>query len=160
MEIIEGPAVVTLREVPYAGIRTTTGFRGMLAERDRLLTELYGWLGDRPSGPAFLHLHVIDMTGPMDLEVGVTGEFDGYTGRVAPATRPAGRYARLVHVNHSMRANKHLLQWARDEGLELDRHDVATGDAFACRYEELLTDPRTQPRKTLWQVGIAIRLRG
>jgi hypothetical protein len=48
--------------------------------------------------------------------------------------------------------------WAAGQGLTLDRHEAAAGDVFGCRYEAYLTDPRTQPRKTKWEVELAIRL--
>jgi len=32
------------------------------------------------------------------------------------------------------------------------------GDAFACRYEAYLTDYQVEPRKTKWQVDLAIKL--
>lgn len=162
MEIIDGPRVVAMPELPYLGIRVVTPFRGMLAVRDRLLEELYGWLEDQAvtgTGNVFFRLHVIDMEGPMDLEVGMITDrpIDG-DDRVRPATLPAGDYASLTYVNHARRANGMLLNWARDQGLTLDRADVPEGDQFACRYEEYLTDPRTERMKTKWQVRLNIRL--
>ncbi|HEY9336073.1 MAG TPA: GyrI-like domain-containing protein, partial [Kribbella sp.] len=78
--------------------------------------------------------------------------------RVAPGTLPAGRYATLTYRNHSLRANRSLLDWAAAEGLVLDRHESAAGDVFGCRYEAYRTDPRTEPRKTKWAVELGIRL--
>jgi hypothetical protein len=39
------------------------------------------------------------------------------------------------------------------------QEDTPKGEAFGCRYEAYLTDYRTEPRKTKWQVDLAIRLR-
>lgn len=39
-----------------------------------------------------------------------------------------------------------------------DRSDDPNGDRFACRYEAYLTDPRTEPRKTKWEVELNIRV--
>jgi len=51
-----------------------------------------------------------------------------------------------------------MLGWARDNGIEFDRHEQPEGDAFACRYEANLTDPKEEPRKTRWDVELAFRI--
>jgi hypothetical protein len=71
---------------------------------------------------------------------------------------PPGRYASLTYVNHARRANRTLVEWIRDTGLTPDRADTPEGDAFTCRYEVYLTDPRTQRMKTKWLVQLDIRL--
>jgi len=164
MDLLEPPRVVERPERDYLGIRVITPFRGMLSIRNDLIDELDAWLLDRGVGDLglfFLRLHVIDMAGPMDLEVGVmtAGPLDG-EGRVQPATLLAGRYATLTYRNHSLRANRALLDWAAGEGLALDRRDVAEGDQFGCRYEAFRTDPRAEPRKTKWEVELNLRLTG
>jgi len=159
MPIIDGPTIVTRPERPYLGIRTVSPFRGMLAVRDRLMAELYDRPGAGATGNTFLRLHVIDMAGPMDIEVGVlTGAAGDGGDRVRAGVLPGGRYATLTYVSHARRANRTLLEWARDTGVRLDRWDEPAGDRFACRYEEYLTDPRTEPRKTTWEVGLNIRV--
>jgi hypothetical protein len=40
----------------------------------------------------------------------------------------------------------------------LDCWDEPSGDAFACRYEAYITDPRTEPRKTKWEVELNMRV--
>lgn len=162
MDILEGPRVVEKPDTSYAGIRLVTPFRGMLAVRDRLMADLYGWLDERglvDVGSTFLRLHVIDMAGAMDIEVGVatTASVDG-DDRVRPGTLPAGRYASLTYVNHARRANQLLLNWVRDNSLAADRSSEPAGDRFRCRYEAYLTDPRSEPMKTKWRVELNIRL--
>ena len=162
MEILEPARVEQRPERLYAGIRVVTPFRGMLRVRDELLRELRMWVEESDTetiGHGFLRLHVIDMNGPMDLEVGyfTDGACQG-GGRVQPARMPAGRYATLTYRDHSLRANRALIEWARDNGVELDRHQEPEGDAFACRYEAYLTDPRDEPRKTKRAVELAIRV--
>ncbi len=74
MEIIDGPRIVSGAEIPYLGIRSITPFRGMLVVRDQLLDEPFGWPAEHAitgHGTALFRLHVIDVEGPMDLEVGV-----------------------------------------------------------------------------------------
>jgi hypothetical protein len=161
LEILTPPHVDDRLDVATLGITVVTPFRGMLGVRDQLLTELIDWL-DRshvePRGHFFLRLHTIDMNGPMELEVGLTDAVHDGDDRVRPGVLPAGRYASLTYRNHSLRANRALLDWASGQGLALDRDTVPAGDRFGCRCETYLTDPRTQPRKTLWDVQLSIRL--
>ena len=162
MEIIEPARVEQRPERMYVGIRVVTPFRGMLKVRNELLQELCEWIeesGTETIGHGFLRLHVINMDGPMDLEAGYfTGSRCKGGGRVRPGSMPAGRYATLTYRDHSLRANRALSEWARDNGLEFDRHNVPEGDAFACRYEAYLTDPSVEPRKTKWNVELATRV--
>jgi effector-binding domain-containing protein len=163
MEIIQEPRVVQRPEMHYLGIRLVTPFRGMLSTRDNLMNELSNWIdrnGVVGAGRFFFRLHVIDMNGPMDIEVGVIS-VDPVAGdaRVRPGVLPAGRYATLTYRDHAIRANRALIDWASAHGVEFDRSDDAAGDRFACRYESYVTDPRTEPRKTKWKVELNIRVR-
>jgi effector-binding domain-containing protein len=162
VEILEPARVEQRPERMYVGIRVVTPFRGMLRVRDELLRELRLWVeesGTETIGHGFLRLHVIDMNGPMNLEVGYFTEGACHGGgRVQPARMPAGRYATLTYRDHSLRANRALIEWARDNGVEFDRHQEPEGDAFACRYEAYLTDPSVEPRKTKWAVELAFRI--
>ena len=91
MEIIEPARVESRPEVPYVGIRVVTPFRGMLGASDKLFAELYAWVeqsGVETLGHGLVRLHVIDMSGPMDLEVG-TGH--------APADRLRGGSAQAFY---------------------------------------------------------------
>ncbi|TCC09936.1 GyrI-like domain-containing protein [Kribbella soli] len=162
MDVVEPTRVVRHEARTCVGIRVVTPFRGMLGKRNELLDELIAWVADQgidDAGPFFLRLHVIDMSGPMDLEVGVlTPTALPGDERVRPGVLPSGRYATLTYRNHSLRANRALLDWVADQGLTLDRHEIATGDVFGCRYEAYRTDPRTEPRKTRWEVELSMRL--
>lgn len=162
MELIAGPMVERRPAQHYLGIRTVTPFRGMLAERDRMLAELFAWLDGHgvENTSAFFQLHVIDMDGPMDIEVGaIVPRAAKGDDLVKPGTLPAGDYATLTYRDHSLRANRALLDWARDKAIPLDQERVPAGDRFACRYELYLTDPRTEPRKTRWTVQLNILTR-
>lgn len=157
MEIVEAPAVVALPERHYAGIRTVTPFRGMFAVRDRLMAGLHERF---PAGATFFRLHVIDMAGDMDVEVGVITDTPvAPDDRIKPATLPAGDYATMTYVGHGRRANRTLLEWIRAGNLPIDVTENPAGDLFGCRYELYRTDPRTERRKTRWQTELAIRLR-
>ncbi|BCJ47738.1 DNA gyrase inhibitor [Actinoplanes ianthinogenes] len=161
MEVVDGPSIVAKPDRSCVGIRLVTPFRGMFAVRDRLMAELYSWADDRAIayGHTFFRLHVVDMDGPMDVEVGVVTErpVQG-DGRVRAGVLPAGRYATLTYINHGRRANGLLRDWAHEHGLTLDRAASPEGERFGCRYEAYLTDPRSEPMKTRWQIELAIRL--
>jgi effector-binding domain-containing protein len=147
----------------YVGLRITTPFEGMFAQTDKLFKELRQWVNARglaDQGPYFLRYHVIDMKGLMDVEAGfvVTSRHAGDE-RVKSGVLPAGRYAHLTYSRYALRGNQALLTWIKEKKLEVDQEDTSKGDAFGCRYEAYLTDYRIEPRKTKWQVDLAIRLR-
>jgi effector-binding domain-containing protein len=106
-----------------------------------------------------MRLHVVDMAGDMDIEVGaiadVTPPGDS---RVRRGELPGGRYATLTYVDHAIRANRHLIEWTKDAGLAFDRRATPAGDAFACRYEAYLSDERKEKRKTRWRVQLNFKL--
>jgi hypothetical protein len=162
MEIIEGPNVEWRPEIPYVGIRVVTPFRGMLGMRDSLLDEVNGWAarsGLDVAGFGFLRLHVVDMHGDMDIEVGLmTPERSESEGRVGCGLLPAGRYATLRYRGVGTAANRALIEWSRAQGLAFDRWDEPEGDRFACRYEAYLTDPAIEPRKKSRKVELAFKL--
>lgn len=163
MDLIKPPRIEERPAVDYVGIRVVTPFRGMLRVRDDLMADLIAWLdahGVGAAGPLFFRLHVIDMDGPMDIEVGAVtaGPVAGGGDQVRKGSLPAGRYATLTYRNHSLRANKALLHWVRDNRVPLDRRETSEGDAFGCRYEAYLTDPRTEPRKTKWETELSMRV--
>ena len=161
MGVISPPRVVQRPERVYLSIRVVTPFRGMLKMRDELLREVRAFMERSDAEPiehGFLRLHVIDMNGPMDIEAGYfTRRPCSGEGRIQPGAMPPGRYATLTYRDHSLRANRALIDWARDNGIEFDRHEQPEGDAFACRYEANLTDPKEEPRKTRWDVELAFR---
>ena len=163
MEIVEPARVEQRAQIPSVGIRVVTPFRGMLAERDRLLAEVRAWTkeaGIEVVGYGFFRLHVINMEGPMDLEAGYfTAEpVKMKHPRIRPSSMFAGRYATMKYKDHARRANQALQDWVRDNGLVLDRRTVPEGDAFACRYEAFWTDPAIEPRKTRWTVELSMLL--
>ena len=51
MEVVDGPRLEHRGSRPTLGIRIRTPFRGMLAERDRLLAELIDWMTDHGVQP-------------------------------------------------------------------------------------------------------------
>src|SRR5258708_38515645 len=154
--------IVERADQPYLGIRIKAPFRGMFGQANKQCTTLDKWLrqhGITPAGPRFLRYHVIDMAGEMDIEVGlpVATPLPGDE-RVKPGLLPAGRYARLIYIGLGLAANKALLEWIRTNNLRLDKWADPKGDAFGCRYEAYLTDPRVEPRKKQWEIELAMKL--
>ena len=79
-------------------------------------------------------------------------------GQVKSGVLPAGRYASLIFSGGGISGNRALIEWVRAQGLEFDRWDTEQGDNFRGRYETYLTDPRIEPRKSWWQIEVAIKL--
>lgn len=144
------------------GIRTVTPFNGMFAVADQLRKELYKWFKARgidARGPAFLRYHVIDMAGDMEIEFGIqVPEALPGDERVKPGILPAGHYATLIYQGSGMQGNKALLNWMKDNGIMSDRWADPKGDAFACRCETYLTDPKIEPHKKKWDVDLSIKI--
>jgi hypothetical protein len=163
MEIVEPARVEERPAIPYVGIRVITPFRGMLAVRDRLMAEARAGIkeaGIETLGYGFLPLHVINMDGPMDLEAGylTAGPVHTVQPRLRAGSMAAGSCATMKYQDHARRANQALQEWARDNGLVLDRRNVPEGDECACRYEAFWTDPAVEPRRTKWTVELSILL--
>jgi effector-binding domain-containing protein len=162
MAIISGPKIDERADQPYMGIRTQTPMSGMSKVVTRLFKEINAWArkqGLESVKPPFLRFHVIDMEGDMDIEVGipVTAPLKE-DGDVRPGVIPAGRYASLIYTGSGYSGNKALIEWAKANGIAWDRWDDARGDAFCSRYESYLTDPKIEPRKTKWEIEVAIKL--
>jgi effector-binding domain-containing protein len=160
-EIIRAPGVDTRAGLTYMGIRQQVPLP-MGQTVTRLFRELSTWAkqaGVTPASPPFLRFYVIDMAREYDLEVGfpVAAPLPDQ-GRVRAGVIPPGRYASLVYTGGGYAGNKALIEWARAQGLAWDRWDDPKGDAFRCRCETYLTDPKVEPRKTLWHVEVAIKL--
>jgi effector-binding domain-containing protein len=159
--MIGEPRIEQHLERPYVGIRTVVPFKGMFAETDLLFKELRLWVirqGLEDAGPFFLRYHVIDMEGPMDIEVGfLVAEPQAGDERVKPGVLLAGRYACLTYSGGGLRANRALIEWAKKEGIVWDRQNVQSGDAFRCRYEAYPMHTRLVPRKTK-DVELAIKI--
>lgn len=158
MDIIKPPAVENRASLYTLGISETVPFRGMISARDRLWTELVAWLykSNIPyAGLLYLRLNVVNMAGIMNIEAGVLtalplpGE-----GRIKSGVIPGGMYATLTHRNHSVRANRFLLNWVDTNKIRLARSHEPAGDHFGCRYERVLSDVANEPRRTKWLVQL------
>ena len=162
MPTIGKPKIDTRPNQAYMGIRTITPFKGMSKAIGRLSEEMNAWVDEykvKTAGPPFLRYHVIDMRGFMDIEFGFpvrTALPDD--GQVKANVLPAGRYASLIYSGGGISGNRALIEWVRAQGLEFDHWDTEQGDNFRGRYETYLTDPKVEPRKSRWQIEVAIKL--
>ena len=162
MPTIGKPKIETRPKQVYMGIRTITPFKGMSKAIGRLSDEMNAWVEEhkvKPSGPPFLRYHVIDMRGFMDIELGFPfPKALPDDGEVKAGILPAGRYASLIYSGGGISGNRALIEWVRSQGLQFDRWDTEQGDNFRGRYETYLTDPKIEPRKSRWQIEVAIKL--
>jgi effector-binding domain-containing protein len=160
--IVREPGIDIRSEALYMGIRTQTPVKGMGRVVEKLFKEMNKWASQHavePAGPPFLRFHVIDMEGDMDIEVGIpVAAALPDDGHVCAGIIPAGHYASLVYTGSGYTGNKTLIEWARANGLAWDRWNDPKGDAFRSRYESFITDPKIEPRKTKWEIEVAIKL--
>jgi effector-binding domain-containing protein len=162
MTSIGAPKIDERPPLAYMGIRKVVPFKGLSREVDALNRELHSWVNENQvhtAGPPFLRYHVIDMRGFMDIcyAVPVDQTLAG-NGRVEPGELLSGRYASLVYSGGGISGNRALIEWVRSQGLDFDRWDSPEGDNFRSRYERFLTDPKVEPRKSRWQIEVAIML--
>jgi effector-binding domain-containing protein len=161
--MIHEPFVKDQVERKYYGIRFVAPYRGMFKRAAEEFKNLERWIkgkGIADAGPRFLRYLVIDMSGDMELEIGVFAQWSSANaGTVSTGVMPAGRYATLIYKGLGLAANKALIGWIERQGLKSDRTDMAKGDSFACRYEAYLTDPSLEPRKKQWDIELAIKLK-
>jgi effector-binding domain-containing protein len=162
MTTIGKPKIDHRPKLTYMGIRIIAPFKGMSREVTRISKELNAWVSDnniKTSGPPFLRFHVIDMRGFMDISFCVpVRKALPDNGDVKADFIPAGRYASLIYSGGGISANRALIEWVRARGMEFDRWDTEQGDNFRGRYETYLTDPKIEPRKSKWQIEVAIKL--
>jgi effector-binding domain-containing protein len=162
MTTVSQPQIDFRAAQPYVGIRMQVPMKGMSKVAQGLFKELSAWVkqqGIEAAGPSFLRYHVIDMAGEMDIEVGipVASTLPGDE-RVSAGVLPAGRYASVIYIGNGLTGNKTLIEWAKANGIAWDRWEDEKGDAFRSRYEAYLTDHKIEPRKTKWEVEVAIKL--
>lgn len=162
MPNIGQPTIDTRPAIAYIGIRTSVPFKGMSKALDRFRKELDAWVSKNKvetAGFPFLRYHVIDMRGFMDITYAVpVRTVLPDDGDIKADILPAGRYASLIYSGGGISANKALIEWVRANGMEFDRWDTEQGDNFAGRYETFLTDPKIEPRKSKWEIEVAIKL--
>jgi len=162
MPTIGKPKIDSRPKQVYMGIRTIAPFKGMSKAIGNLSDEMNAWVAEdkvRTAGPPILRYYVIDMRGFMDIEFGFpVRRALPDDGQVKAGMLPAGRYASLVYSGGGISGNRALIEWVRAQSMDFDRWDTEQGDNFRGRYETYLTDPTVEPRKSKWQIEVAIKL--
>jgi len=162
MTTIGKPKIEKRSKQIYMGIRFIAPFKGMSKEIGKNADLLNRWVDEnkvKTVGAPFLRYHVIDMHGFMDLSFCVpVRKALPDDGDIKVDVMPAGRYASLIYSGGGISGNRALIEWVRAQGLDFDRWDTDGGDNFRGRYETFLTDPKIEPRKSKWQIEVAIKL--
>ncbi len=162
MTTIGKPKIDKRPKQVYMGIRTIAPFKGMSKVIEKISKELNAWVYERKiktAGPPFLRYHVIDMRGFMDISFCVpVRKALPDDGDIKADVIPAGRYASLIYSGGGISGNRALIEWVRAQGMDFDRWETEQGDNFRSRYETYLTDPNVEPRKSRWQIEVAIKL--
>jgi effector-binding domain-containing protein len=152
--------------LPYVGIRSQVAMQDMPNIIPQHIGEVAGWLGQQgvePYGPPIIRYYmcptVAGDAAQIDIAVGwpVARPLTG-NDRIEASSLPAGRYASLVYtgVENGVPANGVLIDWARDNGIRWDSHDVEMGEAFAGRVEFLVDGPDDDPDPANWDTEVAI----
>lgn len=162
MTTIGKPKIEKRPKLTYMGMRAIAPFKGMSKEIRKLANEVNAWVAEKKiktAGPPFLRYHVIDMRGSMDISFCVpVKKALPDDGNIKADFVPAGKYASLIYSGGGISGNRALIEWVRAQGLDFDRWDTEQGDNFRGRYETFLTDPKIEPRRSKWQIEVAIKL--
>ena len=157
------PKIEYQPETYYMGIRKELAFEGMYAKIDLIQKELKNWFkenGIEASGAPFLIYHRIDLKGEMDMEFGipVASPLEG-TESIKASTIPAGRYVSHVYTGGGLWGNQVLSRWIAENNIPVDSWESEKGMNFRARYEQYLTDPKIETRKTKIDILLAIKLK-
>jgi effector-binding domain-containing protein len=164
VQMIGTPKLEERTEQHYVGIRTQATMQELARVIPDSNSEVAAWLrkqGVAPAGAPFVRYLVIDMEALLEIAVGfpVASALPGDE-HVTAGVLPAGRYASLVYtgIDNGIEANKVLLFWGRDQGLEWDTWDTEKGSGWGARFETFLTNSQEEPDQSKWQTEVAIRL--
>ncbi len=163
--MITQPKIDSRSEQPYVGIRVRVAMPDMPTVLPALFDEGAAWMASRSipiTKAPFIRYYVTDMAGQLDLEVGYPVE-NGSVGdeRMKAGVLPAGRYASLLHIGSYdglYEANRVLVDWAKDNGIEWATYQANGEEVFVSRLETYLTDPSQEPDESKWETEVAIRL--
>jgi effector-binding domain-containing protein len=162
LQLVNEPEIVTKDEKPYIGIRFKAPYSNMFSVVDIKFQQLKDWKKVHKiiaEGPLFLRYHFINMSGEMELEVGLFGTCSVPLNSLIEINKmPGGIYATQIYKGLGLAANKHLLNWIEQNNHIIDKKSQNNGDLFACRYEAYLTDPKKEPRKKQWDIELSIKL--
>ncbi len=166
--MVTDPKIDTRKEQPYAAVRTQVTMQelgsGIVPQ---LHDEVMSWLkqqGISPAGAPIIRYILIDMASKLDLEMAwPTERVLSGNNRITTGTLPAGKYASVLYTGPYegpglMDANRVLIEWARDKGIEWDGSTSDKGDVFTSRLETYITDPGKEPDASKWETEVAIKI--
>lgn len=163
--MLSEPTIVEREAQPYVAITE----RVTMADIGVILPDLHpqvgSWLSERslaPSGAPFWKYDVIDMSGSMEVEVGVPVRA-AVVGdeRVRAGLLPAGRYATATFTGHPQGlegATAKLLEWADKNDVRWDMARTDVGEVWGARLEIYESDPAVQPDMSKWVTVLSFRL--
>lgn len=160
--IVNAPGRAMREAVHYVAMPRSVTIANLGDAIPEALDAVEAWLSEReisPSGPPMVRYRVIDMAAQMKVEIGwpVTELLDVDAPLVAD-TLPAGDYGACVFrgVDNGIAGNGALIDWGTDHNVQWDRWDEPQGDAFASRFESMLTGPDDNPDPSQWDTEVAI----
>lgn len=166
--MVTDPKIDSRKEQPYASIRTKVSMAelgsGIIPQ---LHGEVMGWLkaqGASPAGVPLIIYRAINMNDKLDLEMAwPTASVLKGNERITTGSLPAGKYGSVLYTGPYegpglMDANRVLIEWAREKGIEWDGGTGPNGDTFAARYENYITDPGEEPDPNKWETEVAIKM--
>ena len=160
--MLTGPKLEQRAAQPYVGIRSSVTLAEIGTVLPPLIGEVFAWLGEHhaaPAGPPFFRYRVTDMSGRLEIDVGVpvAAALSGDQ-RVISDTLPGGQYATAIYTGnpaHLVEANAALQKWGSRNGIKWRKSERGDGTAWASRVEFDLTDPPTEPDRNKWRTEIA-----
>jgi len=163
---ISEPKLETHDAHHYVAIRSKVAMQELPTVIPQSIDEVFSWLSEQgiePDGPPLVRYHLINMATKLDIAVGwPTANALSGNDRIHADTLPAGRYASLIYtgVENGIKGNGALIEWAKQEGLQWDRWQEESGDAFAGRVEYMLDGPEDDPDPANWKTKVAIKIAG
>lgn len=163
--MITEPKIIDRSEQPSVGIRVRVPMSELPVVIPQLFDEVYNWLEAKSipsSGAPFVRYHVINMEDKLDIEMAwpvakaVAGDE-----RVRADVLPAGKYGIVTYTGDYsglMEANRVLVDWAKETGVQWDRWDDVHGDAFRSRIEIYENGPGDTPDPAQWVTDVLIKL--
>jgi effector-binding domain-containing protein len=163
-DVLMQPTIVERDEQPYIGRRESITMTEFAQVADHL-PAMFGDLAARGvpiTGAPFFRYRAIDMAAELVVEAGipVAGPVP-VTEPTFTDTLPAGRYATIRHIGHPdelVGVTARLLDWAQDQGLTFDMRQTPSGEIWACRLEQMVTNPAEEPDLHKWETHLYLKL--
>jgi hypothetical protein len=166
--IITPPARQQRDAMSYVAMQVLTTMEGLGAAIPTALDAVEAWMTDNGieiDGPPIVRYRVIDMAVQLKVEIGwPVAELPPGAAPVVDGEQlvfdelPAGEYGACVFrgVDNGIAGNGALIDWGIENDVSWDRWEDPAGDAFASRFEVMLTGPEDNPDPAQWDTEVAI----